>query len=245
MESWSDTRFERFHRQGREFPSPLTPVGLHLHCIHLHFLSCINLIPKWGSVACLQLVLELQGQIAFEIGASLHGLTISDIDRADCIWNKDVVDRVNQVCLRKLGVIRLAIGATKTVQLQNLVDLGMPGPMASAARSSSKVSRPYKLAEFEIIFGEGVSKLGCILDCAEMMDIVSKKGSWYSYGDHRLGQGRDKAIQYLKENTHLLEEIEKVVRSSLIEGTSQSSLAYVKNSPVLHQDEDMFEESHG
>ncbi|XP_027353796.1 DNA repair protein recA homolog 1, chloroplastic isoform X2 [Abrus precatorius] len=84
---------------------------------------------------------------------------------------------------------------------------------------------------------------GCILDCAEMMDIVSKKGSWYSYGDHRLGQGRDKALQYLKENTHLVEEIEKVVRSSLIEGTSQSSLAYMKSNPVLHQDEDIFEES--
>ncbi|KAH1210239.1 DNA repair protein recA 1, chloroplastic [Glycine soja] len=106
----------------------------------------------------------------------------------------------------------------------------------------SKVSRPYKIAEFEIIFGEGISKLGCILDCAEMTDIVSKKGSWYSYGDHRLGQGRDKAIQYLKENTHLLEEIEKVVRSSLIDGTNQTSPVHMKNSSVLHQDDDMFEE---
>ncbi|XP_071905521.1 DNA repair protein recA homolog 1, chloroplastic-like isoform X3 [Coffea arabica] len=49
----------------------------------------------------------------------------------------------------------------------------------------SKVSRPYKQAEFEIIFGEGVSKLGCVLDCAEIMDIVLKKGSWYSYADQR------------------------------------------------------------
>ncbi|XP_061353764.1 DNA repair protein recA homolog 1, chloroplastic-like [Gastrolobium bilobum] len=78
-----------------------------------------------------------------------------------------------------------------------------------------------------------------------MMDIVLKKGSWYSYGDHRLGQGRDKAIQYLKENTHLLEEIEKVVRSSLIDGTSLTSLAYTKNSPALRQDDDIFEESQG
>ncbi|XP_027909315.1 DNA repair protein recA homolog 1, chloroplastic [Vigna unguiculata] len=107
----------------------------------------------------------------------------------------------------------------------------------------SKVSRPYKIAEFEIIFGEGISKLGCILDCAEMTDIVSKKGSWYSYGDHRLGQGRDKAIQYLKENTYLLEEIEKVVRSSLVDGSNQASLAHMKNSPVLHQDDDVFEET--
>ncbi|KOM24746.1 hypothetical protein LR48_Vigan2488s000100 [Vigna angularis] len=76
-----------------------------------------------------------------------------------------------------------------------------------------------------------------------MTDIVSKKGSWYSYGDHRLGQGRDKAIQYLKENTYLLEEIEKVVRSSLVDGSNQASLAHMKNSPVVHQDDDIFEES--
>ncbi|XP_019449249.1 PREDICTED: DNA repair protein recA homolog 1, chloroplastic-like isoform X1 [Lupinus angustifolius] len=117
------------------------------------------------------------------------------------------------------------------------------GVKVRATVQKSKVSRPYKIAEFEIIFGEGVSKLGCILDCAEMMDVVLKKGSWYSYGDHRLGQGRDKAIQYLKENTHLLEDIEKVVRSSLIDGTNQTSHAYMKNSPVLNQDDDIFEGS--
>lgn len=117
------------------------------------------------------------------------------------------------------------------------------GLKVRARVQKSKVSRPYKIAEFEIIFGEGISKLGCILDCAETMDIVLKKGSWYSYGDHRLGQGRDKAIQYLKENTHLLEEIEKVVRSSLVDGTSQTSLTFMKNSPVLHQDDEIFEES--
>ncbi|CAJ2656990.1 unnamed protein product [Trifolium pratense] len=107
----------------------------------------------------------------------------------------------------------------------------------------SKVSRPYKVAEFDISFGEGVNKLGCILDCAEMMNIVLKKGSWYSYGEHRLGQGRDKTLQYLKENTHLLEEVEKVVRSSMNDGTNQMSFTHTKNSPLLHQDEDIFEES--
>lgn len=107
----------------------------------------------------------------------------------------------------------------------------------------SKVSRPYKVAEFDISFGEGVNKLGCILDCAEMMNIVLKKGSWYSYGDHRLGQGRDKTLQYLKENTHLLEEVEKVVRSSMNDGTNQTTFSHTKNSPVLPQDEDIFEES--
>jgi recombination protein RecA len=73
-----------------------------------------------------------------------------------------------------------------------------------------KVSRPYKQAEFEIIFGEGVSKLGCVLDCAELMEVVAKKGSWYSYKEMRLGQGREKALQYLRESPTICDEIEKV-----------------------------------
>ncbi|KAK4398711.1 DNA repair protein recA1, chloroplastic [Sesamum angolense] len=104
----------------------------------------------------------------------------------------------------------------------------------------SKVSRPYKQAEFEIIFGEGVSKLGCVLDCAEMTDVVLKKGAWYSYGDHRLGQGRDKALQYLKENPLLSEEIEKKVRLAVTDGIGQVG-SYVKSS-MQPDDEDMFQE---
>ncbi|XP_068657124.1 DNA repair protein recA homolog 1, chloroplastic-like isoform X2 [Aristolochia californica] len=86
-----------------------------------------------------------------------------------------------------------------------------------------QVSRPYKQAEMEIIFGEGVSKLGCVLDCAELMDVVAKKGSWYSYGDHRLGQGRDKALQCLRENPPLCSEIEKVVRSVMTGDAGQAN----------------------
>ncbi|KAJ6812704.1 DNA repair protein recA-like protein 1, chloroplastic isoform X1 [Iris pallida] len=94
----------------------------------------------------------------------------------------------------------------------------------------SKVSRPYKQAEFEIIFGEGVSKLGCVLDCAETMDIVAKKGSWYSYGDHRLGQGREKALQYLRENPLVSNEIEKAVRAMTTDGSSHASLIAIGQS---------------
>ncbi|KAK3033093.1 hypothetical protein RJ639_036452, partial [Escallonia herrerae] len=106
----------------------------------------------------------------------------------------------------------------------------------------SKVSRPYKQAEFEIIFGEGVGKLGCILDCAEQMDVVLKKGSWYSYGDHRLGQGRDKALQYLRENPLLSGEIEKIVRSTMTEGTAQTGSSHIRYPPLLREDEDILEE---
>ncbi|XP_060188284.1 DNA repair protein recA homolog 1, chloroplastic isoform X2 [Lycium barbarum] len=101
----------------------------------------------------------------------------------------------------------------------------------------SKVSRPYKQAEFEIIFGEGVSKLGCVLDCAELIDVVSKKGSWYNYGEHRLGQGREKALQYLRENPVLSEEIEKMVRSSVLEETG-----FVGSSSLRHQLPQLLEE---
>ncbi|PKI49132.1 hypothetical protein CRG98_030478, partial [Punica granatum] len=104
------------------------------------------------------------------------------------------------------------------------------------------VSRPYKQAEFEIIFGEGVSKLGCVLDCAEMLDIVVKKGSWYSYGDHRLGQGRERALQYLRENPVLHDEIEKKVWSMIVEGTGQLGSPCGRNLPQPLQDEDVYEE---
>ncbi|KAG0467097.1 hypothetical protein HPP92_018677 [Vanilla planifolia] len=88
----------------------------------------------------------------------------------------------------------------------------------------SKVSRPYKQAEFEIVFGEGVSKVGCVLDCAETMDIVAKRGSWYSYKEHRLGQGREKALQFLHENPIICAEIEKVVKSVMVDGSKHTNL---------------------
>jgi len=105
----------------------------------------------------------------------------------------------------------------------------------------SKVSRPYKQAEFEIIFGEGVSKLGCVLDCAELMEVVAKKGSWYSYKDVRLGQGREKALQYLRENPTISDEIEKVVRAMIPEGTRHMSLLAFGQSSSS-EDEQVYDE---
>lgn len=106
----------------------------------------------------------------------------------------------------------------------------------------SKVSRPYKIAEFEILFGQGVSKLGCILDCAEAMDVVVKKGSWYSYEDNKLGQGRDKALQYLRDNPVVHEEIEKIVRSKMTDSTVNLSFPNDKSSSQSYEDENVPEE---
>ena len=82
----------------------------------------------------------------------------------------------------------------------------------------NKVAPPFRTAEFDIIFGKGICKIGNILDVAVNFDIVKKSGSWFSYGEEKLGQGRDKAKEYLAENPTMLAEIEKLIREKLAEG---------------------------
>ena len=79
----------------------------------------------------------------------------------------------------------------------------------------NKVAPPFRTAEFDIIFGKGICKIGNILDVAVNLDIVKKAGAWFSYNDEKLGQGRDKAKEYLAANPDILAEIEKLVREKL------------------------------
>lgn len=76
----------------------------------------------------------------------------------------------------------------------------------------NKVSPPFREAEFDIMFGEGISREGNVLDIGANFDIVQKSGAWYSYGDIRLGQGRENAKDFLKENPDLADEIERKIR---------------------------------
>ncbi|QZY56811.1 recombinase RecA [Crassaminicella profunda] len=76
----------------------------------------------------------------------------------------------------------------------------------------NKVAPPFKVAEFDIMYGTGISKEGSILDCAVKEDIIKKAGSWYSYGDEKLGQGRENAKQFLIENTGISLEVENKIR---------------------------------
>jgi len=80
----------------------------------------------------------------------------------------------------------------------------------------NKVSAPFKTAEFDIMYAEGISKVGDILDLAVELDIIQKRGSFYSYGDLRLAQGRENAKDFLRENLDLTEEIEVVIREALL-----------------------------
>ena len=82
----------------------------------------------------------------------------------------------------------------------------------------NKVSPPFRTAEFDIMYNEGISKAGDLLDLATTLEIVSKRGSFYNYGDIRLGQGRENSKDYLRDHSDLAEEIELAVRQQALSG---------------------------
>lgn len=78
----------------------------------------------------------------------------------------------------------------------------------------NKVAPPFKIVEFDIMYGQGISKTGELLDLGVKGGVVDKSGSWYSYGDERIGQGRENAKKYLRDNPHMALEIEDKIRAS-------------------------------
>ncbi|MBO4997849.1 MAG: recombinase RecA [Lachnospira sp.] len=91
----------------------------------------------------------------------------------------------------------------------------------------NKIAPPFKEAEFDIMFGEGISVVGDILDLAANIDVVNKSGAWYAYKGEKIGQGRENAKNYLKENPAVCEEIEQQVRKhyGLLEDGEQVAVA--------------------
>ena len=84
----------------------------------------------------------------------------------------------------------------------------------------NKVAPPFKTAEFDIMYGEGVSKTGEILDLAVEFEIIKKSGSWFSYGDTKIGQGRDAVKVMIKDNPELADELEQKIKAKIKETTS-------------------------
>jgi recombination protein RecA len=81
----------------------------------------------------------------------------------------------------------------------------------------NKVAPPFRAAEFDIIFGGGISKIGEIIDMGVELGIVQKSGSWFSYDTNKLGQGRDSVKQLLRDNPELANEIEAKIRASILD----------------------------
>jgi recombination protein RecA len=79
----------------------------------------------------------------------------------------------------------------------------------------NKVAPPFRKAEFDIVYGEGISREGEIVDLGSDLGVIKKSGSWYSYNDTRLGQGRDAAKKMIKDNPELAEELEKLIFQAL------------------------------
>ena len=94
---------------------------------------------------------------------------------------------------------------------------GINGNRTRVKVVKNKVAPPFKTVEFDILYGKGISKNGELLDIGVEQEIVQKSGSWFSYGDTKLGQGRDSVIKLLEDNLELAEEIEDKIRNSQVE----------------------------
>ena len=113
--------------------------------------------------------------------------------------------------LKFYASVRLDIRRIQTLKKGN----DQFGIRAKVKVAKNKIAPPFKIAEFDIIFGEGISTLGCIVDLAEEHNILSRKGAWYSYKGENISQGRDNAIRYLVDNPNITTDIEQQLRQVL------------------------------
>jgi len=100
----------------------------------------------------------------------------------------------------------------------------------------NKVSPPFKMAEFEILYGHGISREGEIIDLGVQHGLIDKAGSWYSYGDDRIGQGKENVREYLKANTETAVEIETKIRAKLLPDTVDAPAAAVDDEEAVTQE---------
>ena len=110
--------------------------------------------------------------------------------------------------LKFYSSVRLDVRKIDTIKQGNKV----LGSRTRVKVVKNKVAPPFKQAEFDIMYGEGISKVGDLLDIAADVDIVKKSGAWYSYNDIKLGQGRENVKKFLEDNPDLISEIDEKVR---------------------------------
>ncbi len=183
------------------------------------------------SVAALVPKSEIEGEMG-DSHVGLHARLMSQALRKLA----GVISRTNTIAIfinqlrEKVGVIygnpevttggralKFYASVRMDVRKQELIKQGTDiiGARTKVKIVKNKVAPPFKEAEFDIMYGTGISKIGCILDIATAAGIIQKGGAWYSYNEERIGQGRENAKQFLKERPELLAEIEEEVRDIL------------------------------
>ena len=106
----------------------------------------------------------------------------------------------------------------------------------------NKVAPPFREAMFDIMYGQGISKWGELVDLAVEMDIVQKSGSWFSMGDERIGQGKDSVKTFLQANPEIAEEVEAKVRENLLKASAPKAPAKAADRPVAISADDFDDE---
>lgn len=119
--------------------------------------------------------------------------------------------------LKFYASIRLDVRKQETLKQGN----DIVGTRTRVKVVKNKVAPPFKQADFDIMYGEGISREGSVVDIGTELEIINKSGAWYSYGDSRLGQGRENVKEFLKENPQVCDEIEKKIRDVLLSGTTK------------------------
>lgn len=184
------------------------------------------------SVAALTPKAEIEG----EMGDSFIGLQARLMSQAlrkltGCISkSKTLVIFINQL-REKVGVMfgnpettpggkalkfysSIRLDVRKVDTIKNGQD--MVGSRTRVKVVKNKVAPPFKTAEFDIMYGEGVSRLGCLIDAAIDTGVIEKSGSWFSYNQDKIGQGRENVKAYLSSHPETTDEIEKIVREKLV-----------------------------
>ena len=200
---------------------------------HLVRSSAIDLVVI-DSVAALVPKAELEGDMgdskmglqARLMSQALRKLTgIVSKTKCSCLFINQLRDKIGVVygnpetttggnALKFYSSVRLDI------RRRTIIKDGTDDPKGNRTRvkiTKNKVAPPFREVEFDIIYGEGISRIGEIIDLATNYNIISKAGSWYSYGEERIGQGRENVKTYLKEKPETLAKIEEAVKEAVRE----------------------------
>ncbi len=188
------------------------------------------------SVAALVPKVEIEGEMG-DSHMGLHARLMSQalrklsgiVNKSDCtmIFINQLRQKIGVVygnpetttggnALKYYASVRIDVRRVETLK----VGTEMIGNRTRGKIVKNKDAPPFKTAEFDIMYGKGISREGDILDIAAKLDIVNKGGSWYSYGDTKIGQGRDNAKNYLVENPEIALEIENKIRAKVIDDDS-------------------------